>query len=193
MIKLRGIQGRRGDLLFVAALLAGTLLLAWIVISLRVFKHQLQTQETARDQLATQVQQLGATPVAGPPGSRGEPGPQGAPGKDAPTPDVTDVARLAAQLVTPAPGPSGPPGSPGPSSTVPGPSGPPGRPGANSTVAGPSGPPGPSGSPGQPPSSWTFTYGGATYTCSRATSFDPANPQYTCTPNAPDVPPGHRK
>lgn len=40
--------------------------------------------------------------------------------------------------------------------------------------------PGPSGAPGQPPASWTFTYGSTGYTCTRTVPFDPASPQYTC-------------
>lgn len=188
-------RGRRGDALAIAAMTAGALLLAWVILTLLHMAAEIAMQEKARDQLARQVQQLGGTPVAGPPGSRGEPGP---PGRDAPTPDVTDIARIAAQLVTPSPGPTGPPGptgSPGPSSTVPGPTGAPGLPGADSTVPGPSGPPGAPGSPGQPPGSWTFTYAGTAYTCSRVPAFDPANPQYACTADSapPTGPPGHRK
>jgi hypothetical protein len=178
-------------------MLAGSLLLAWIILTVLHLGRQLASAEHTSDQLYRQVQALGGTPVAGPPGMRGDPGPAGTPGRDAPTPDVTEIARLAALQVAPSPGPSGPSGpagSPGPSSTVPGPSGAPGRPGADSTVPGPSGAVGPTGAPGpagpngqpgrdgQPPASWTFTYGGVQYTCTRATPFDPSNPRYQCEP-----------
>ncbi|WP_406337390.1 collagen-like protein [Streptomyces sp. NBC_00649] len=102
-------------------------------------------------------------------------------------------------------GPSGPPGPPGKAtngkdgtdgkdSTVPGPAG------ADSTVAGPPGPAGQDatgtpgkdgtdgkdGSDGKPPSSWTFQYGGTTYTCRPAAAgFDPDDPRYECTSPQP--------
>lgn len=198
MIEARGRQPR-GDYVAMGGILVGSVLLAWIVLTLLHMGAALTAQEQARDALARQVQGLGATPVAGPPGSRGAPGadgppgPAGPPGRDAPTPDVSAVARLAAALVTPSPGPTGPAGPsgpPGPSSTIPGPTGPPGRPGADSTVPGPSGAPGPTGPAGQPPTSWTFTYNGTQYTCSRAVPFDPTSPQYTCTSPSPQPAPG---
>lgn len=48
-------------------------------------------------------------------------------------------------------------------------------------------PQGPKGNDGQPPMGWTGTTStGKTYTCTRASNFDYANPQYTCTaPVAP--------
>lgn len=95
-------------------------------------------------------------------------------------------------------GPSGPPGKAtdgkdGKDSTEPGPAG------ADSTVAGPPGPAGPAGpagqdgtgtagkdgSDGKPPSSWTFQYGGTTYTCRPAAGFDPDDPRYECTSSQP--------
>jgi hypothetical protein len=172
-----------------AVMLAGSLLMAWIIFTVLHMNRELTTQELARDRLAQQVQQLGATPVAGPPGSRGEPGPSGAPGRDAPTPDMTAIARIAAGLVTPSPGPSGPPGSPGPSSTVAGPAGPSGLPGADSTVPGPTGPAGAPGASGSPPAGWTFTYQGVTYTCTPVAAFNPASPQYQCTAASPSPSP----
>jgi hypothetical protein len=123
------------------------LLLAWLAIQVVALSHDLRSANEARDALASQVQGLGASPVAGPPGSRGEPGesvagprgPQGDPG---------------------APGPTGPPGRPG----SPGPSGAPGSEGTNGAdgqvgepgeagatgPAGPAGPPGPAGPQGDP-------------------------------------------
>lgn len=190
---------RRGDILAVAGALAIGAAFAWIVLSVQGLTHELRTANEARDALAAQVQRLGESPVAGPPGSRGEPGESivgprgprgekgdpGEPGKPAPT-------------ITPSPGPSGPPGEPGePGATVTGP------PGADSTVPGPGGPPGPSGPPGPPgrgepgpagpagppgergeqgpagppPSGWTFTYKGDTYEC---TPDGEGSTHYTC-------------
>lgn len=164
--------------------------MAWMVVQVVQLSSSLRDANLARDILAQQVKQLGHVPAAGPPGSRGDPGqavvgpegPPGVPGRDAPTP-------------VPVPGPSGPPGAPGvagvpgPGSTIPGPTGPPGRdatgaPGKDGT-AGKDGTNGVNGAPGQPPTSWTFTSGGTTYTCSRAPGFDPANPQYACTTPSP--------
>ena len=122
-------------------------LLAALAVLVVDLSHELRAESAARDALARQVEGLGATPVAGPPGSRGEPGvgatgPPGPPGKDGR--DGKD-----APTITPSPGPtgpSGPPGAKGADSTVPGPSGPPG---ADSTVPGPSGPSGPPGRDGR--------------------------------------------
>jgi len=88
---------RRGDVLaIVGALLLGAAL-AWILLSVQALNDKLETSNLARDALARQVQGLGGTPVAGPPGSRGEPGASvtGPPGEQG------------------EPGPSGPPGPSG--------------------------------------------------------------------------------
>ena len=136
---------RRGDVLAVAGALAIGAAFAWIVLSVQGLTHELRAANEARDALAAQVQGLGESPVAGPPGSRGEPGQSvtgppgpkgepGKPGKDAPT-------------ITPSPGPPGPRGEPGDSVTgPPGASGAPGRDGE--TVVGPAGPAGPAGEQG---------------------------------------------
>jgi hypothetical protein len=125
------------------ALLMGillALLVAYIWWQTSQLTHDLRTANQARDALASQVQQLGGKPVAGPPGSRGEPG----------------------ASVTGPPGPSGPPGPPGPSGAnatgkpgadgedgTPGAAGQPGEPGQDGeSVTGPAGPPGPQGEPG---------------------------------------------
>ncbi|MDX2953358.1 collagen-like domain-containing protein [Streptomyces caniscabiei] len=126
----------------VALLLGGllALLVAYIWWQTSQLTHDLRTANEARDALATQVQQLGEKPVAGPPGSRGEPG----------------------VSVTGPPGPSGPPGPQGPSGVsatgkpgedgedgTPGAAGQPGEPGQDGeSVTGPAGPPGPQGEPG---------------------------------------------
>ena len=91
------------------------------------------------DALTRQVEGLGATPVAGPPGSRGEPGasvtgPPGAPGRDGEDGE---------------PGPSGSPGEAGKDGAdgSDGVAGEPGAVGATGAV-GPAGPAGPQGEPG---------------------------------------------
>jgi len=124
---------------FAVLVLAGFVLLAlWV-----------QGLAQDRDALARQVQQLGGTPVAGPPGIRGEPGatvtgPPGRPGEKGERGEPGKPGRPA-PTITPSPGASGAsgaPGKPGADSTVPGP------PGADSTVPGPSGPPGERGEKG---------------------------------------------
>jgi hypothetical protein len=175
----------------IALALAALLGLIWWRIT--TLGAELSASNSARDQLAQQVQSLGATPVAGPPGSRGVPGqsitgpagpqgpagPVGAAGKDAPTPNVTAIAAEAAGLVHPSPGPTGPrgvQGIPGPASTV---SGPAGAPGAT----------GPTGAAGQPPTGWTYTDpSGNTYDCERAPNFDPSAPRYVCTQSGTSSP-----
>lgn len=134
-MKARTAYERRTDLLAAVGVLLGVGLLAWVVITMQQLAHDLDTANAARDQLAEQVQQLGAKPVAGPPGSRGEPGDAGQPG--------------------PA-GPSGPPGLEGPMGPAgaPGPTGPTGPTGASATgvagVDGAQGDPGPAGPQGDP-------------------------------------------
>lgn len=114
-------RGRRGDVLVVVAALALGAALAWILLSVQALNTKLETSNQARDALARQVQGLGGTPVAGPPGSRGEPGESvtGPPGEQGAT------------------GPSGPPGPSG-SSGVNGKDG----------TAGVAGTPGPAGATG---------------------------------------------
>lgn len=118
---------RREDAKFAAfavLVLAGFVLLAlWV-----------QGLAQDRDALARQVQQLGGTPVAGPPGLRGEPGepgvgvtgPPGAPGASG------SPGRAGEDGVDGKPGASGSPGSDGKD----------GVDGADSTVPGPTGPAG---------------------------------------------------
>lgn len=116
------------------------LFLGWLAIQVVTLSNDLRESNRARDALAAQVQSLGETPVAGPPGSRGEPG---------------------ESIVGPSgpPGPAGPSGAPGDDATgtpgkdgqdgAEGPSGAPGEPGTDGeSVTGPAGPPGPQGEPG---------------------------------------------
>lgn len=109
--------------------------------------QELRAETSARDALARQVQGLGATPVAGPPGSRGEPGESvtGPPGAKGEKGDPG----LPAPTLTPSPGASGASGAPGRTgaSGAPGASGSPGAPGAVGAT-GPVGPAGPQGVPG---------------------------------------------
>jgi hypothetical protein len=119
---------RRDDAVF--AVFAVLVLAGFVLLALWV--HGLAQD---RDALARQVQELGGTPVAGPPGLRGEPGepgvgvtgPSGPPGVDG----RDGVDGVDAPTVTPSPGPSGPRGLRGePGVSVTGPSGSPGATGA---------------------------------------------------------------
>jgi hypothetical protein len=118
---------RRGDFLVITSAILFGIAMAWIVLRVQDLTSDLQTQYTARDALARQVERLGGQPVAGPPGSRGEPGktvkgPRGQNGEK---------------------GETGKPGSPGPSGS-------PGKNGGDGDQGdeGSTGEPGPSGSPG---------------------------------------------
>jgi len=183
---------RRRDVVFVVALVAGVSVLAWVVITMQALSHNLRVSNDARDALARQVQSLGHSPVAGPPGSRGEAG-QSIVGPRGPR-GSTGASGKPAPTITPSPGASGAsgaPGKPGADSTVAGPSG---APGPSSTVAGPAGPVGPQGDRGEKgdtgdtgatgpaPSGWTYTDGaGVTYNC---TPDSDGSTHYTCTPDA---------
>lgn len=125
---------------FAVLVLAGFVLLAlWV-----------QGLAQDRDALARQVQQLGGTPVAGPPGLRGEPGEPGvgvtgSPGPRGEKGEKGDPGEPAPTL-TPSPGATGPRGLQGePGVSVTGPSGPPGPTGAT----GPQGVQGEQGIPGE--------------------------------------------
>jgi hypothetical protein len=143
---------RRMDVVFALLLMLGIIALTMLALWVQSLANELRVSNNARDALARQVQALGAKPVAGPPGSRGEPGetiigPRGYAGPSGP------------------PGPVGPSGGPGPKgdkgntgSTAtgspgangvdgqPGPAGPQGQAGP----AGPQGPAGETGAQGEP-------------------------------------------
>jgi len=125
--------------------------IAFLAVQFVGLHQDLQTANQARDALAAQVQRLGASPVAGPPGSRGEPGksivgPSGPPGATGPpgprgpagSPGRTGSAGPTGASVTGVPGAVGPSGAAGSAGAV-GPAGP----------RGPAGPPGPAGAAGR--------------------------------------------
>lgn len=133
----------------IALLLGGLLaiLVAFIWWQTSQLSQDLRNANAARDALASQVQRLGAKPIAGPPGSRGEPGegivgpqgPQGPQGNPGPIGPIGPV------------GPSGTPGAAGISVTgSPGQAGAPGADGKSVVgPAGPQGEPGPAGADGR--------------------------------------------
>lgn len=199
--KRRPLRLPRAEWLIGLTALLVVAFLGWLAIQVVLLSHDLRTANDARDALATQVERLGGTPIAGPPGSRGEPGesvrgPKGDPGEPG------------APGASGEPGAPGPPGSPGPSGSageggVPGSPGPSGEPGSDGAPgadgadgepgpagpqgepgpAGPAGPSGPAGDRGEQgpvgpaPSSWTFAYRGATYEC---TPDGDGSTHYTC-------------
>jgi hypothetical protein len=181
-IRAQERRWRRGDSLALFAAVILGVALAWILLAVQGLQEELRTSNDARDALARQVQSLGGTPVAGPPGSRGEPGksvigargPSGPPGPSGkPAPTLTS---------SPGPsGPAGPSGAPGADSTVPGPVGPTGSAGQDG-ADGAAGQDGADGKNGSPPSSWTYTdQDGNEYRCVPVDDFNPDNPRYTCT------------
>lgn len=140
---------RRGDVLaIVGAVLVGSAF-AWIVLTIQSLTHELHTANQARDALASQVQGLGADPVAGPPGSRGQPGTSGPSGPPGPKGDPGEPGPTGPSGPTGPPGPSGSPGADGAAGAN-GSDGAAGEPGAVGATgpAGPAGPPGPQGEPG---------------------------------------------
>lgn len=192
----RSLSGRRGDFLFAAGGLVALAILVWMIVTVRTLSQELTTANQARDALASQVEEMGGTPVAGPPGSRGEVGPTGPPGPTGPRGPSGPA------------GPEGDRGSPGPTGKAgdegePGDTGPSGQPGANGDAgkpgpAGPQGEPGPAGPRGEPgakgdrgpagpaPSSWTFVHDGVTYEC---TPDAEGSTRYTCASTGSEPPP----
>lgn len=119
-------------------------LLAALAVLVVDLSQELRAESAARDALARQVEGLGATPVAGPPGSRGEPG-VGATGPAGPKGDKGEKGDRGepAPTLTPSPGATGPRGPQGePGVTVTGPVGATG-------AAGETGPVGPQGERGE--------------------------------------------
>ncbi|WP_405797338.1 collagen-like protein [Streptomyces sp. NBC_01506] len=138
-VKGAGRQSWRGNALAVA----GAVLAGGAFLTVQDLSHDLREANEARDALAVQVQRLGAKPVAGPPGSRGQPG-EGIVGPTGPQGEQGPI------------GPTGPEGLPGDDGAAGNDGangvGEPGTPGADgASVVGPAGPqgePGPAGPPG---------------------------------------------
>jgi hypothetical protein len=184
---------RRGDSWVILGAVILGVILAGIVVSIYQLQASLQTSNDARDMLARQVQGLGQTPVAGPPGSRGDPGQsvtgppgrQGEPGPIGPTGPVgpsgpTGKTGTPGASATSVPGARGAAGQPGTAGArgEPGPAGAPGAPGKD----GADGAPGKDGTDGRPPAGWTYTDPqGVQYTCVPVDGFDPNAPRYQCT------------
>lgn len=160
---------RRGDVLAALGAIVLGVAVAWIVLTVQAMTDDLRTANEARDQLARQVERMGGTPIAGPPGSRGEPGesrpgprgPQGPPG-DTGEPGRTGASgkpggtgkegAAGADGADGEPGTDGEPGAAGPPGPQgePGPAGPRGEPGP-AGERGPAGPACPDGYSLQPP------------------------------------------
>jgi hypothetical protein len=198
-------ERRRADLRFAVLAILGVAAFAWVVIWVQGLSHDLRTANAARDALAHQVQQLGGTPVAGAPGSRGDVGPSGAaglpgaagaagsPGPSGPPGKAGGSGRQGIVGASGSPGPVGASGAPGAVGEAgsPGPAGPQGDPG----TAGPAGPQGDKGDTGDrgdtgpagpPPSGWTYTDGaGVTYDCAPDSD---GSTHYTCTATTTPAP-----
>lgn len=139
--KSAGAERRRSDLMFALAAALGLAGFAFLIVTVQGLSGELRTANEARDQLAQQVERLGGSPVAGPPGSRGEPG-KGAAGPSGP-PGPQGERGASGEA-----GPVGPSGSPGTDGT--GATGPAGTPGADGqSVVGPAGSQGEAGPRGE--------------------------------------------
>lgn len=180
---------------FGALMLLGLSLLAWSGLSAHdandalhnevgTLAAQQQSAAQAGQQLATQIRQLGATPVvqppsplAGPAGAQGPAGQNGANGIGIPGPPGSPGS----------PGPTGQPGATG----IPGGAGAAGSPGQDGQTGapGPAGPAGPQGQPGpagSPPAGWSWQdTSGTTFQCARDSGSPNSSPTYTCTSQAP--------
>lgn len=144
-LRAERLRWRRGDALAALGAVLLGLVLAGVFFSIRDLQHDLVVANGARDALARQVQGLGATPVAGKPGSRGDIGPSGPSGSPGPSGASGSPGRTGADGKD---GSDGSDGTDGASATgSPGAAGASGAPG----VAGPAGPqgePGPAGKDG---------------------------------------------
>lgn len=199
---------RSWPLALTAAVLLAAMMTAGMV-TISDVREQIRSGERDRAVLSEQVENLGGVPLvspsAGPAGERGQkgepgpPGPTGSPGRE-PTkaeisaavsaylrenppprgrpPTMQEIMTAVAGYLAKNPPPAGEKGEKG-ERGEPGPTGPAGKNGTD-------GIPGPPGSPGPSPSSWTFSYDGITYTCTR--DDDTSEPRYVCTPVASSDP-----
>lgn len=125
--------------------------MVWMVFTVNSLSRELETANEARDALATQVENLGGQPVAGPSGSRGDVGPKGEkgdPGSAGPRGTRGPEGERGKK------GPKGDQGKRGPRGET-GPTGPPGEVGPTGPKGdqgdrGPQGPQGPRGEQGPP-------------------------------------------
>lgn len=164
------------------------LVLLGVVVLGRLDQHQLREdlQESREDAqaLAVQVENLGGDPVVepgeiGPEGPQGPPGEDGEDGRDGLDGEDGEDGVDGAQGEPGATGEAGEPGEPGPPGATgdPGPTGAAGEPGP-AGPQGPAGATGPAGQDGQDVESFTFQWGGVTYTCT-----DPeSDGSFTCDP-----------
>nr|SAP16333.1 Phage tail fiber protein [Nonomuraea gerenzanensis] len=166
-----------------------TAVLGALMVQINGLAERVRQAESDRTVLTEQVKKLGGVPLVspspGPPGERGDAGPRGLQGPPGPAGPTGPRGAAGQPGRDGSPGPSGPPGMQGPKGD-PGEQGARGEPGETVTgppdpagERGPQGEPGPRGEAGPPPSGWTFTYAGVTYTCTPAES---GSTTYTCTP-----------
>lgn len=188
-------ERRKADLRYAVVAVGAVGSFAAMAIWVQGLSSDLRISNDARDALALQVQSLGHSPVAGPPGSRGEAGksvvgprgPQGVAGSPGPSGSPGATGKVGAIGVSGSPGVAGSPGAVGASGAVgsPGPAGVQGEAGP----AGPQGEQGPKGDigdTGPAPSGWTYTDGaGVAYEC---TPDSDGSTHYTCLPATPASP-----
>ncbi len=174
-------RGRKGDVLtVVGAMLLGAVL-AFVLVNIQDLHDELRIANQARDALASQVQGLGATPVAGQPGNRGDIGPSGPAGPVGPVGPTGKTGATGKPGATGTPGPTGASGASG----VPGATGASGAAGKDGT----DGTDGKNGSSGNPPAGWTWTDpNGVKYSCEPVGDFDSSAPRYSCTSQPTPVP-----
>lgn len=187
-----GLRGLRRNLIAAGLIVVFVGLIVWVALELWSVRQRLSAAESNSRILAQQVRDLGGTPRVtpepGPTGPAGSPGPSGQPGAPG---SPGQNGRNGTNGLTGSTGPAGPKGTQGAQGS-PGPAGANGPQGATGP-AGPKGDPGATGSPGPtgpPPSSWSWTYLGVTYTC---TQDSPGSTTYTCSPSGTNPPAARRK
>ena len=164
---MTGEHGRKARRSWPLVVMAAAVVVLAFVVSAQInsLGERLRQAESDRVVLARQVEQLGGVPKvsAGPRGEQGVQGPPGIHGSQGPSGPRGQTGEKGA---TGKPGPAGgtgPSGSPG----APGERGPKGEQGPEGERGpqGEQGPRGENGDPGPPPTSWTYTWAGVTWTC----------------------------